>query len=155
VEAVADSSFLISLARAGLLGLLARLPFDLVWLDVVKEEAVDSGTTGGHPDATAIQTATRTFAIRSTGRPPERPVDVIVVEAAAEAGLLVANDLALGRRARHLGAHWLRTADVVMLLHARGTLDVAETRSAIGALRDAQRLSRELADAYLEQIGGG
>jgi hypothetical protein len=82
-------------------------------------------------------------------------VDVVVVEAAAEVGLLVSNDRALGRRARNLGAHWLRTADVVILLLACRTIDAVEARAAIVALRDAKRLSQELADAYLERIGDG
>jgi hypothetical protein len=154
MEAVADSSFLIALARAGLLGLLARLPFDLVWLDVIKRETVDSGVAGGHPDATAIEHATRRWAVRSSGRAAAWPVDAVVVAAAAQAGLLVSNDRALGRRARNLGAQWLRTADVVVLLQETGAMDAGEARAAIVALRDATRLSPELAEAYLQRIGG-
>lgn len=153
VEAVADSSFVISLARSGLLGLIPRLPFDLVWLDVIKREAVDAGTAGGHVDATAIETATSAFTVRSTARWAGHSVDTVVVEAAAKVGLLISNDRALGRRARNLGAHWLRTADVVVLLQERRTIDAVEARAAIVALRDAKRISEGLADTYLDQIG--
>ena len=154
MEAVVDSSFLISLARSGLLGLLGRLPFDLVWLDAVKRETVDAGVAGGHPDAAAIESATRGLAVRPAGGAAASTVDAIVVEAAARAGLLVSNDLALGRRARNLGAHWLRTADVVVLLRETTAIDAGEACAAIAALRGAMRLSPELADAYLDRIGG-
>jgi hypothetical protein len=154
VEAVGDSSFLISLARAGLLALLRRLPFELVWLEAVKRETIDAGLAGGHPDAAAIESATRGLLVRPTGPAPAASVDVIVVDAAVRAGLLVSNDLALGRRARNLGAHWLRTADVVVLLNETGGIDKGEARAAIAALRDATRISPDLAGAYLDRIGG-
>jgi hypothetical protein len=115
---------------------------------------VDSGVAGGHPDAVAIESATRNLLVRRTGRPGASPVDAVVVEVAAQAGVLVSNDLALGRRARNLGVHWLRTADVVILLRETEAIDAGEARAAIVALRDATRISPELADAYLDRIGG-
>lgn len=104
-------------------------------------------------DATAIETATSAFTVRSTARLLGHSVDTVVVEAAAKVGLLISNDRALGRRARNLGAHWLRTADVVVLLQERRTLDAVEARAAIVALRDTKRISEGLADTYLDQIG--
>lgn len=154
MEAVLDSSFLISLARAGLLDLMQRVPFDLVLLDVVKAEAITSGIASGHADAAAIETATGALAARATGRSAGRPVDAVVVEAAAKVGLLVANDLALGRRARNLGAQWLRTADVVVLLADLGRIELPAARGAIVALRDAQRITTEMADTHLGRLGG-
>jgi hypothetical protein len=58
MDAVIDSSSLISLARAGLLPLL-RQPFvQPIILDAVRIETVDAGLAGSHPDAVAIEAAT-------------------------------------------------------------------------------------------------
>jgi len=75
-----------------------------------------------------------------------------VVTAAREVGTLVANDLALGRRARNLGVRWLRTADLVVLGVRTSVISDGEARDAIVALRDAGRLTPELAGEYLEVL---
>ncbi|MBM4246846.1 MAG: hypothetical protein FJ148_24145 [Deltaproteobacteria bacterium] len=154
MEAVIDASSLISFARAGLLDLLRRVPFDLVLLAEVRAEAVTSGLVSGHADAAAIEAATRPLSVRASKAGSRRPVDAVVVEAATAAGLLIANDLALGRRARNLGAQWLRSADVVVLLADLGRIDRLLARAAVVALRDASRITPELAAAYLDRLGG-
>src|SRR4051794_25042452 len=95
-----DSSSLISLARSGLLQLLSRVPVEAVILDVVAEESVDAGLAGGHADAAAIEEAIAGFTRRRADR--EVSADAAVLAAAREVGTLIANDLALGRRARNL-----------------------------------------------------
>lgn len=151
MDAVVDTSTLISLSRSGLLALLADAPFTPVILDVVHQEAVTSGLVGGHPDAAAIESALQ-------GRPVEPSdgdrgsADDRVLFAAAEIGVLIANDLALGRRARNLGAGWLRTADMVVWMVRDDRLPASAGTAAIVALRDAGRLTNELAERYLEEI---
>ena len=92
-----DSSTLISLARAGLLGALSRLPVEPVILDVVWDEVVIAGRLGHHADAVAVE--------RALGGRPLRPaevastVDEAVLVAARDDGILLCNDLTLGRRA--------------------------------------------------------
>lgn len=147
---VIDSSSLISLARSGLLGLLDHSPSEPVILDVVRAETVESGLGGGHVDAAAIQTSIARFP-RRQGQSGELP-DSVVLAAAREVGTLVANDLALGRRARNLGVSWLRTADLVVLLAGTGKIDRAEARRAVLALEQAGRLSPELAAEYLAEL---
>jgi hypothetical protein len=148
--AVLDSSTLISLARAGLLQMLQVLPLDLEVLDVVRNEAVDAGLAAFHPDASAIETAlTRFPTTRTRGK---GSVDEIVVRAARSSGTLVTNDRALGRRARNLGARWLRTADLVALCVRGGKMTVGEGRAAIGALLRAGRLDERLAQEYLGEL---
>lgn len=56
-KAVIDTSTWISLARAGLLPLLGKIPLDPVLTDVVQQEAVVDGLAGGHGDAAAIRDA--------------------------------------------------------------------------------------------------
>lgn len=148
---VLDSSSLISLARAGLLSLLQKLPVQPVIVDVVEAEVVDDGLARGHPDAAAIEGAIGALPRRST---PSglASADAAVLEAARGVGTLVANDLALGRRARNLGVRWLRTADLVVLLAATGAMREDDARDAITSLADAGRLSPDLAGAYLEDL---
>lgn len=145
-----DSSSFISLARAGLLGLLGTLPFSAVLLDVVRHETVDEGISGGHPDAAAIESAVALLPSRPTT--PGLPADSAVLEAARQVGMLVTNDLTLGRRARNLGVAWMRTADLVLVAVRTGAVVAAEGRSAVVSLRDAGRLSADDADVYLGRM---
>ncbi|MGH9158253.1 MAG: hypothetical protein ACRD1K_21005 [Acidimicrobiales bacterium] len=148
---VFDSSTLISLARAGLLPLLPRLPVDIVILDVVWDEVVVAGRAGQHSDAVAIAD---TLGDRSRhASPAARTVDDAVVLAAADHGALACNDITLGRRARNLGALWLRTADLLMVLRRTGAATGAETRAAMESLRSAGRITDELRLEYLEALG--
>lgn len=151
MDAVIDSSTLISLARAGLLPLLARTPLVPIVLDVVRRETVDAGLAGSHPDAAAIETTISRLPIRATP-PSSAPVDAAVLAATREIGILVTNDLALGRRARNIGQRWLRTADLIVLAIDAGTLNIEAGRRSILALLDAGRITSELADAYLEEL---
>nr|MDQ6948409.1 hypothetical protein [Actinomycetota bacterium] len=75
-----------------------------------------------------------------------------VLAAARGVGTLITNDLALGRRARNLGVRWLRTADLVVFATRASTIGAGGARDAIVALRDAGRLSHELAVEYLEEL---
>jgi len=145
-----DSSSLISLAKSGLLQLLSRVPIEPVILDVVAEECVDAGLARGHADAAAIEEAVAAFPRRMADRGVS--ADAAVLAAARGVGTLITNDLALGRRARNLGVRWLRTADLVVLATRTSTIGAGAARDAIVALRDAGRLSHELAVEYLEEL---
>lgn len=147
---VIDSSSLISLARSGLLPLLALLPVEPVIVDVVEAESVSDGLAGGHADAAAIEATIAPFPRHTSAG--TRPPDAAVLDAARQVGTLVANDLALGRRARNLGARWLRTADVVVLLRRTGQIDRAQATGAIAALRDTGRVGVDLAADYLAEL---
>lgn len=147
---VFDSSALISLARAGLLPLLARTPVDVVVLDVVWEEVVVAGRAGQHPDAFAIADALAGRSHRTA--PPAATVDDAVVLAAAQDGALACNDVTLGRRARNLGARWLRTADLLLLLHRSGAATAGEAGAGIEALFSAGRITEQLHREYLEAL---
>lgn len=150
MRAVFDSSSLISLARAGIVDLVPRIPFEAVLVDQVWAEVVTAGRAGGHPDASALSAA---FGRAPLVAAPASPtVDAAVLAVAAEVGTLVANDLALGRRARNLGVIWLRTADLIVFGRAVGALDAGDARRSITALRDSGRITPELADSYLEDI---
>lgn len=148
---VFDSSSLISLSRSGLLGLLRRVPLEAVILDVVEDEAVGAGLARCRPDAAAIEEAI----VGSPRRSGERgmSVDAAVLAVARDVGTLVTNDLALGRRARNLGVRWLRTADLVVLATRMSILPAADGRDAIVALRDAGRVTPDLAAEYLQECG--
>lgn len=150
MRAVIDTASLISLARAGHLGLLVALPVDLVVLDVVLGEAVTEGLAGGHADAAAIESALSDLAVVTAAR--TTTVDAAVLSAAVDVGMLLSSDLALGRRARSAGARWLRTADLVILVHRLGRLDVEQSRAAVDALLHSGRLAPELARTYLEEL---
>lgn len=150
MRAVVDTSTLVSLARAGHLGILELSGLTPVVLDVVHAEAVDAGRAGGHADAVAIEAAVAGHELNAVD--PTGSVDARVLHAAASVGLLLTNDLALGRRARNLGVRWLRTADLVVLAHRSGQLQAPAARAVIVALRDAGRLTAALADAYVEEL---
>jgi hypothetical protein len=152
VDAVIDSSSLISLAKAGSLSLLGCAPFDVVVLDAVRAETVGAGLAAGLADAAAIATAIADLPVRQTAS-GTTPVDTVVLGAAVVAGTLIANDLALGRRARNLGARWLRTADLVVLLAKTDRITAPEARRAVLALADAGRITSDLAHDYLEDLG--
>lgn len=151
VLAVVDTSTWISCARAGLLPLVPRCGLEVVVLDVVYTEAVTEGVAAGHADATSISAALRAW--------PQTPgvvgvlPDAAVLHAATETGLLVTNDLALGRRARNAGVRWLRTADLVVLAVRSDRMGAVEGMAAITALRDARRITAALAEEYLEELG--
>ncbi len=150
-KAVLDSSTLISLARAGLLHLLPSLPVSPILLDVVHEEAVSMGRRLLYADATSIEAALQDMEITGGGS-SYAGADAAVLAGAEQVGMLVCNDLTLGRRARNLGVRWLRTADLVIAALQQGTLDADMARGAVVALRDAGRITEDLAYAYLEEI---
>ena len=151
MRAVIDSSSWISLARAGLLDLLRAVPVEPVLLDVVHSEIVDEGRRGGHPDAAALTAAVAGVRVTTTtGR--ERAVDARVLDAAQDIGVLIANDLALGRRARSLGVAWIRSADVILLAVRSGSVSSREGLDGLRALEDTGRITSELAEAYREQL---
>ena len=151
MRAVIDSSSWISLARAGLLDLLRAVPVEPVLLDVVHSEIVDEGRRGGHPDAAALTAAVAGVRVTTTtGR--ERAVDARVLGAAQDIGVLIANDLALGRRARSLGVAWIRSADVILLAVRSGSVSSREGLDGLRALEDTGRITSELAEAYREQL---
>lgn len=151
MRAVVDSSTWISLARSGLLGLLERVDVQPVLLDVVRDECVGAGLVGGHADAAALETVMDRLEMHASATAGE-DVDAMVLAAARPIGVLVTNDLALGRRARNAGLAWLRTADLVVLGVRRGTMTPAQARRAVDALRAAGRITATLADAYLEEL---
>jgi len=151
MRAVIDSSSWISLARAGLLDLLRAVAVEPVLLDVVHAEIVDEGRRGGHPDAAALTAAVAGVRVTTTtGR--ERAVDARVLDAAQDIGVLIANDLALGRRARSLGVAWIRSADVILLAVRSGSVSSREGLDGLRALEDTGRITSELAEAYREQL---
>lgn len=139
-----------SLAHAGQLGLLDRSKLDLVIVDAVVREAVTAGLAGGHMDAAAIETALAGRPVTAT--PPAETTDAAVLLAAIDAGVLLSNDLALGRRARNSGVLWLRTADLVVLAFRSNRFGAVQARDAIAALHHAGRLTGPMADAYLKEL---
>ncbi len=147
---VVDSSTLISLARAGLLAVLPRLPVELVILDVVWDEVVVAGRSGQHADAVAIEHALNTRPRRPTA--VAGTVDEAVLVAALDDGTLACNDMTLGRRARNLGARWVRTADLLVLLARSGAGGEKEAAGGIEALFTAGRISQQMRDEYLETL---
>ena|SRR5437870_1923219 len=151
MRAVIDSSSWISLARAGLLDLLQAVPVEPVLVDVVREEIVGEGRRGGHPDAAALTAAVVGLPVTAT-KGHERPVDARVLDAAKIVGVLIANDLALGRRARSLGVAWIRSADVILLAVRLGSMPATEGLAGLRALEETGRITPDLADAYREQL---
>ncbi len=149
---IVDSSSLISLARAGLLDMLSRLPERPRILDVVWDEVVTAGRAGQHPDAFALQAVLGNETRQASPGAPT--VDQAVLQAALADGVLLANDLTLGRRARNLGARWLRTADLVLLLRHAGWCTRDEARVGIESLWSAGRITESLRDEYMEAIDG-
>jgi len=151
MRAVVDSSSWISLARAGLLNLLPAMPVEAVLLDVVHDEIVAQGRRGGHPDAAALSAVVADIPVVRTEH-AKLAIDSVVLSASADAGVLVANDLALGRRARSLGVQWIRTADLIILATKSGSMTRPAGREALRALEASGRITPELAGAYLEQL---
>lgn len=150
MDMVADSSCLISLARAGLLSVVPRLPVSLIVLDQVWTETVVEGRSRGHADALAIESVLGDLPRLAAAPVPS--VDAAVLAAAVDVGALVANDLTLGRRARNLGVLWLRTVDLLVVGARRGTLALPDARDGVVALRDSGRITVVLADHYLEVL---
>lgn len=150
MRVVVDTSTLITLARAGWLPLLEKAGVQAVLLDVVRDEAVSAGLAGGHADAAAIETVIAGLPVTETTGPEN--VDAVVADWARRVGVLVSNDLALGRRVRNLGAAWVRSADLAVLAHHRQTLSRRAARAAIESMRHAGRITGELADQYLEEL---
>jgi rRNA-processing protein FCF1 len=147
---VLDSSTVISLARAGLLSLLARIPFDIVVLDVVWDEVVVAGRARQRADATAVEAA---LGSRPRVEAPEAgSVDEAVLLAAVSDGALACNDLTLGRRARNIGVRWIRTADLLVLLVRSGEMTITEAEGGLEALMHAGRISEAFRDEYLEVL---
>lgn len=151
MRAVVDSSAWISLARSGLLWLLARIDLEPLVLDVVREECVGDGLAGGHADAAVIETVFGGVDVVPTGGRPGT-TDATVLDAARGVGALVTSDLALGRRARSLGLTWLRTGDLVVWSVRAGRVPAVEGRRAIEALSAAGRITTELAQDYVEEL---
>ncbi len=151
MRAVIDSSSWISLARAGLLDVLAAVPVEPILLDVVHAEIVDEGRRGGYADAAALTAAMEAIPVVPTQR-RQGPVDSAVLNAAETVGMLVANDLALGRRARSLGIAWIRTADLIILAVRSRSMSSSVGLEALTALEACGRVTPELADAYREQL---
>ncbi|HYA44478.1 MAG TPA: hypothetical protein VED59_02650 [Acidimicrobiales bacterium] len=146
-----DSSSWISLARSGLLGLLSDIGIEAVLLDVVRAECVEQGLSGDHADATALETVMTPLAVQRTAG-QSTSADLAVLDAAKREGVLVANDLTLGRRARNLGVRWLRSADLVVLGVRAGRVESQRGQRAIVALRDAGGITDALADDYLASM---
>jgi rRNA-processing protein FCF1 len=150
VHAVVDSSTLISLAWAGVLDLLACSPLDLIVPADVRQETIAEGLARGHADATAIEGAVRT--LESRPNVEGGTVDERVLHLSREVGLLITNDVALGRRAANLGAGWLRTADLVVLCVRSGRVTTRRGRAALQALHDSGRITLALLEAYREEL---
>lgn len=151
MEALFDSSSWISLARAGLLGLLPRLPVTPVLLDVVWQEVVEAGLDAGHPDAALLNTALSGLPIVSTERTTS-VIEAVVLAQSLAVGVLVSNDLPLGRRSRNLGVDWLRTADLLLLAQRSGRVSTIEARQAVTSLRSAARIDSTAEESYLRSL---
>jgi predicted nucleic acid-binding protein len=150
VYAVVDSSTLVSLAWAGQLELLGLAPLDLVIPAEVVAETVEDGLDHGHPDAAAIETAIKALRVAAPVAAPT--VDQSVLAVGRRHGMLVTNDLALGRRAANLSVRWLRSADLVVLCVRTGRIPAVRGVAAIRALRSAGRITDGLATTYLEEL---
>ena len=138
------------MARAGLLDLLDTCGLTFVLIEPVRTEAVEQGMAHGHVDATAIESRIGSWRVEPV--PLYATVDETVLRAASTAGVLISNDLALGRRARNLGTSWLRTADLIVLSMTAGRMTREMARSAVISLRDAGRATPMLATSYLEEL---
>lgn len=151
MDAVLDTSTLISLAWAGVLDVLRASPLSLIVPSEVYSEAVEQGRIGGHADAAAIESAVAPLEIRSSGQTGS--VDERVLDLGRRVGLLITNDVALGRRAANLGAGWLRTADLVIVCARLDKIPVDRARAALRSLHDAGRITPELLEAYVKELG--
>ena len=150
MNAVVDSSSLISLAWAGLLGLLERSPLRAVVPREVRHETVAEGLARGYPDAAAIESVVARMPTTGSGRAED--VDEAVLRLARVNGTLLTNDVALGRRASSLGVRWLRTADVVLLCVRQRRLDREGGLAALTALHRSGRITDELLHAYSREL---
>lgn len=150
MRAVIDSSSWISLARSGLLDLLHAASVEPVLLDVVRAEIVEEGRRGGHADAAILATAVAAIPVTAT-QADDLP-DARVLEGARQIGVLIANDLALGRRARSVGISWIRTADLLILGVKKGSMSSADGMAGLRALEASGRISTELAETYEELL---
>lgn len=150
MDAVVDSSSLISLAWAGLLGLLERSPLRAVVPQEVRRETVAEGLARGYPDAAAIESIVAR--LPTTGSGQVEDVDEAVLGLARAKGTLLTNDVALGRRASNLGVRWLRSADVVVLCVREGRLDREAGLGALAALHGAGRITDALLGEYSEEL---
>lgn len=150
MRAVVDSSSWISLARAGLLDVLRAASVEPVLLDVVHAEIVEEGRRGGHADAAVLAAAVADVPVITTTSGDR--ADARVLEGAKRTGVLIANDLALGRRARSLGAVWIRTADLIIVGVTEGSMSSAEGVEGLRALEASGRITTELADTYRELL---
>ncbi|MGF1661042.1 MAG: hypothetical protein ACFCVG_00980 [Kineosporiaceae bacterium] len=150
--AVVDSSTLISLAWSGGLDLISPpcCPVSLVVPAEVRHETVDEGLARGYPDAAAIADAISDAAM--TEPVDARTTDQAVLVAAREHGLLLTNDVALGRRAANVGVRWLRTADLVLLGVRTGHVTERRAMAVMHGMHAAGRLTSELFEDYLKEL---
>jgi len=118
--------------------------------EVVRQETVVDGLARGYPDAAAIEAAVAHLPSIATSNVSS--ADEAVLNAARAVGILLANDVALGRRASNLGVSWLRTADFVVLCVRTELLDASSGRDALDALRSAGRITDDLLDAYHKEL---
>ena len=123
-----------------------RTPVQPVIVDVVEAEVVEAGLARGHPDAAAIEAAIAALSRRPTPSGPGS-ADAAVLEATRGEGTLVANDLALGRRARTLGCESTARRPGVepLVVRARSHLAAARRSAAL-------RAGRGLATWMLDQV---
>ena len=150
MDVTIDSSTVISLAWAGLLGLLADAPFTVTVPKIVHDETVTHAVAAGHADAIAIRTAIVSFPL-VTGLEQDSADDQVLA-ASYRTGTLLTNDAALGRRAVNMGVTWLRTADMVVLYAQLGLLDLRGARGALEALCAAGRITSDLLSYSLEEL---
>lgn len=148
--AVLDSSSLISLAWAGALDLLDNLPVDLVVPAEVARETVEQGLSGGYADAAAIESAIKRLQVAEAV--DADTVDDSVLAVSREHGVLITNDLTLGRRASNVGVRWLRTGDLLILGFRTGSVGQTRAVAVVRALRSSGRITEYLARAYLREL---
>lgn len=150
MDAVVDSSTLISLAWAGILDLIGISSIHLIVPSEVYEETVGQGRVRGHVDAAAIESAVASLESRAAGQAGS--VDAKVLNLGREVGLLITNDVALGRRAANLGIGWLRTADLVVACARLNRIPAQRARAALQSLHDTGRITQELLEAYRREL---
>jgi hypothetical protein len=116
----------------------------------VRRETVEDGLARGYADAAAIERAIAELPVTEgsiTGT-----VDAARLEAGRAKGVLVTNDVALGRRAANLGIRWLRTTDLIVLCVHTGSIGPMRGVAAVRALHSAGRLTEDLLRAYLQEL---